>query len=362
MNTRRFSVSVAKAAVLSVVVVAGLVVTTAGVLRASHLHKAPLDVALDPNSWTLVLNRPGNGKYEDFAFPDTANGWLVSAAGFIMHTADGGVTWNEQAQGMRGLRSIDFLDSKRGFAGTLTGKLYATNDGGVTWNDIAATLPHTAIGFCGITHIGNQVHVVGRYNGGATDYFFSPDAGKTWRYTNLNELAQGLVDVRFIDKNTGFIGGMGRSAQPGQSSAVILKTTDGGKRWRQVFEHAGGRGFAWKLFPITSKLIYAGLQSQDGIYRVAKSTDGGDHWDTLTVATGKQPGPGVQGIGFMDANVGFVGGFFSGMWATTDGGKTWTEVPLKDALINRFEKVGHTLFTAGTKGVLRYNGADKKSR
>ncbi|MBC8088229.1 MAG: hypothetical protein H7Z40_13255, partial [Phycisphaerae bacterium] len=127
-------------------------------------------------------------------------------------------------------------------------------------------------------------------------------------------------------------------------------------------QHAGGRGYAWKIFPVTPKLIYAGLQSQDGIYRVAKSTDGGDHWDTLTVATGKPPGPGIQGIGFLDANTGWVGGFFTGMFTTADGGKSWREVALTDRMFNRFEKVGNTIITAGSRGVMRYNGSVTKTK
>ena len=33
----------------------------------------------------------------------------------------------------------------------------------------------------------------------------------------------------------------------------------------------------------------------------------------------------------------------------------WTPVPLMDRTINRFERVGPTLITAGTRGVLRYD-------
>ena len=48
------------------------------------------------------------------------------------------------------------------------------------------------------------------------------------------------------------------------------------------------------------------------------------------------------------------------MYATTDGGKTWSEVPGPDVMINRFEKVGRSLFTAGTRGILRNDPAAGK--
>jgi photosystem II stability/assembly factor-like uncharacterized protein len=308
-----------------------------------------------PKTWNLVVDRPIIGKYEDFAFPTRTHGWLVSARGDIVHTADGGATWTEQATGKGALRSVDFLDEQRGYAGTVSGVLYGTTDGGATWTDITSTLPRATKGFCGMTHVGDQVHIVGKYTGGAADYFFSPDGGRTWRVTSLLNLAQGLVDVMFLDASTGFIGGMSHTGPPGAGPATILKTTDGGRTWRTVFTHDGGRGFAWKLWPITTKLIYAALQSQDGIYRVAKTVDGGDTWQVKIAATGRPEGPGVQGIGFLDANTGWIGGFFQGMYATTDGGETWAAVPIPDRTINRFEKLGDSLITAGTRGILRYD-------
>jgi photosystem II stability/assembly factor-like uncharacterized protein len=335
-------------------VVYALAVAIVSVAGSSGLRAQDGTPALD--AWNLIYNRPAVGKYEDISFPDREHGWVVSARGDILTTADGGATWTVQASGLGPLRSVDFLDGKHGFAGTLSGKLYTTTDGGAVWTDITSTLPKVPKGFCGITHVGKRVHIVGRYVGGVTDYFFSPDAGKTWQVSDLAALADGLVDVTFLNEKVGFIGGMGKSKAAGQAgAAIILKTTDGGRQWHAVFEHDGGRGFAWKLFPVSSKIIYAALQSQDGTYRVAKTTDAGDHWETLIVATGRPPGPAVQGIGFIDANTGWVGGFFKGMYATTDGGKTWTYVPLTDGIINRFERVDHSLITAGSRGVLRYD-------
>jgi photosystem II stability/assembly factor-like uncharacterized protein len=328
--------------------VAGLAITSGWVAPR------PRTAARQGGSWTLVQSRPATSKYEDFAFPTATDGWLVSAVGDILHTADGGATWSVQASEKGRLRSVDFLDAKRGFAGTVNGVLYATTDGGATWPDITSTLPRATKGFCGMTHVGQRVHLVGKYTGGAADYFYSPDGGKTWTVTDLKDLAQGLVDVSFLDESVGLIGGMSATGQPGFGPAVILRTTDGGRHWRPVFTHDGGRGFAWKIFPVTGKLIYAALQSQDGIYRVAKSLDAGQTWEVLIAATGRPQGPGVQGIGFLDERTGWIGGFFRGMYTTTDGGRTWTEVPVADATINRFEKVGGALFTASSRGILKY--------
>ncbi len=50
-------------------------------LSAMHVP-AP---AREAGAWTLVHERPSNVKYEDFAFPNSKDGWLVSAAGIILH-------------------------------------------------------------------------------------------------------------------------------------------------------------------------------------------------------------------------------------------------------------------------------------
>ena len=75
--------------------------------------------------WSLIYARPATGKYEGISFPDQAHGWVVTARGDILATADGGATWTSQANGLNGLRSVHFLDRTHGFAGTLTGRLYA---------------------------------------------------------------------------------------------------------------------------------------------------------------------------------------------------------------------------------------------
>jgi photosystem II stability/assembly factor-like uncharacterized protein len=303
----------------------------------------------------VVLDRPITSKYEGMVFPDPQHGWLVSDQGDILASGDGGAHWTLQASGMGYLRSLDFVSATLGFAGTLTGTMYRTDDGGATWENITDRFSPRPIGFCGIGHWGNVIHVVGRYEN-ATDYYRSLDGGETWSYASLGATARGLVDVVFISAQVGFIGGRANSSTSPTQSAIIYKTVDGGTTWRPVFVGDYGTGWAWKIFPVTSDIIYASLASTDGTYRVGKSTDGGETWQVQIVATDQGAGPltGVQGIGFLDQFVGWVGGFYGGMHATTNGGATWHAVTAPGSFVNRYRKVGSTLFTASTAGVLRY--------
>ncbi len=305
--------------------------------------------------WTIVLDRTMPSKYEGLVFPDDQHGWLISDQGDILASSDGGNQWSTQAAGLGHLRSLDFVSPTLGFAGTLGGVMYRTEDGGTTWTDITDRFPTRPIGFCGIAHFGSTIHAVGRY-ANATDYYRSVDGGATWTFSSFGATAQGLVDVVFTGPQVGFIGGRANTATSASGSAIIYKTTDGGTSWRPVFVGNYGAGWAWKIFPATSQILYAALASTDGTYRVGKSVDGGETWSVQIVATSQPTGlrSGIQGIGFLDQNVGWVGGFYGGMHATTNGGATWHPVAAPGELINRFRKVGNTMFTASTAGVLRY--------
>lgn len=311
------------------------------------------------DSWVVLQSRPLAGKYEDISFIDARHGWAISSVGEILHTTDGGSTWALQSTNMGRLRSVEFLDQSLGFAGTVTGTLYRTTDGGIHWEDVTKLLPHGPQGFCGMARSGKTIHAVGRYAGGAADYFSSVDNGRSWSYQDLRPLAQGLVEIVSLSSSQALIGGMARSVVPGSGPATILKSVDGGRTWRTVFVHDGGRGFVWKLFPVSSRIIYAALQSQDGIYRVAKSLDAGETWEVQTVASGRPEGPGVQSVGFAGERIGWVGGLFPGMYGTTDGGRTWTWYDSLDRNINRFEKVGGYLLTASSRGFLRFRAETK---
>lgn len=307
-------------------------------------------------TWTVVLERPISSKYEGLSFADATRGWLIADQGDILVTTDGGVSWTPQGTSMGHLRSLEAVDGNVAFTGTLQGIMYRTLNGGATWTNITDRFPSVPIGFCGITHVGNTVHVVGRY-ANAADYYRSYDGGETWQLTNFGATAQGLVDVVFLDEQVGFIGGRANNATSPTGSAIIYRTTDGGVTWTPVFIGNYGTGWAWKIFPVNANVIYAALASTDGTYRVGKSTDGGDTWTVQIVVSGQQADlrSGVQGIGFLDENVGWVGGFFGGMYATTNGGANWHPVGTPGSLVNRYRRVGGTLFTASTEGVLRYD-------
>lgn len=60
------------------------------------------------------------------------------------------------------------------------------------------------------------------------------DGGQTWALIDLSDRVGMIFDVKFFDLNVGFVFA-GTSGDLSQSNALILKTTDGGRTWRQVY-------------------------------------------------------------------------------------------------------------------------------
>jgi photosystem II stability/assembly factor-like uncharacterized protein len=164
---------------------------------------------------------------------------------------------------------------------------------------------------------------------GAAGMLESFDEGKTWRARDMRDVTGMILDIKFVDQQTGFIAG---STEPGEDKARarILKTSDGGKTWRAVFESPRANDNNWKLAFPSRQVGYATIMSyrapdDEARGYVVKTTDGGEHWQKFVVTRAKDWVP--YGIAFMDEKHGFVGGSTGG-YETQDGGQNWTAVSM----------------------------------
>src|SRR5665647_2185279 len=123
-----------------------------------------------------------------------------------------------------------------------------------------------------------------------------------------------ILDIHFVDADTGFIAGASE-AEEAKAHARILKTTDGGKTWRAVFDSARAGDNTSKLAFPSAQVGYATIisyQAPQGAARgyVVKTEDGGEHWRRLAVSHDADWIP--YGIAFLDEERGFVGGSTGG--------------------------------------------------
>ena len=182
----------------------------------------------------------------------------------MLHTADGGATWQEYdfpLQSYRYSGDLTFVDGSRGFV-AVGGALYATTDAGATWQ--ATPLAGFVESFC----------------------FLSAEDG--WALSS--------------------------SIEPGTSARTIWKTVDAGKTWTEQPTPPASYGRVWRLTFVNSLDGYA---ATDYGY-LFTTDDGGSTW----TQTAPVPG-GMTTFCAVDSDRAWLA--CSGdLYGTDDGGLTWS--------------------------------------
>jgi photosystem II stability/assembly factor-like uncharacterized protein len=281
-----------------------------------------------------------NNKQDAIAFADALTGWYGNGTGRIYRTDDGGEAWTViwTKQGIY-IRALDFADAQTGFLGNIgpgyfpdvtdRQPLYVTHDGGVHWTAIKPVTGRQIVGVCAIDvlKVDGKVLAVraGGRVGGPAGMLESFDEGRTFRARDMSSVTGMILDIHFVDADTGFIAGASEPEEA-KAHARILKTTDGGKSWRAVYDSDRAGDNNWKLAFPSARVGYATIISYQAPQNeargyVVKTEDGGEHWRRLTVTHDRNWIP--YGINFIDEERGWVGGSTGG-YSTSDGGKTWS--------------------------------------
>jgi photosystem II stability/assembly factor-like uncharacterized protein len=141
----------------------------------------------------------------------------------------------------------------------------------------------------------------------------SSSEGKWTALPDLANLNPGTVC--FVDANTGWVIGLDMSGELDRDA--VLRSTDGGGTWvKQDFGNGNKveQACGWFLDVNTGWVVGAGSA-------IFATKDGGATWSKQ-----KSPRDTVfTGVHFADANRGWVVGYYGTILATTDGGATWKE-------------------------------------
>ena len=305
--------------------------------------------AINAASWAVLPGAPtvsGGAKQDDIYFLDAMHGFAVSGpASSVYKTDDGGGTWStvKNSPGTY-FRSVLFLDQSHGFASNLgpmtgitdTNFLYETKDSGGTWNAVTNVTGTKPTGICNQTMIdATHIVAVGRVTG-PSYMLLSSDAGASWTSVDLNSQLSMLIDTHWFSPTEGIVvGGSAGSTM----KCTILRTTDGGQSFTPVFTSNTANSLCWKItFPTTSVGYVSVQDAQGGTGTFAKTTDGGKTWAEMPLVAKSYPG---IGMGFITENIGWVSADDAKLptYKTTDGGQTWSEDPVLKSPINRFRFV-----------------------
>jgi photosystem II stability/assembly factor-like uncharacterized protein len=297
-------------------------------------------------AWKKLDTVAFKGKQDDISFVTPDIGWYGNGAGKLYQTTDGGASWAERAN-LPGtfIRALGFIDANNGFLGNIgidyfpgvtdPKPLYRTRDGGATWQPVTNVQGPTVKGICAIdilrrTFIDSGVlrervivHAAGRV-GGPAFLMRSLDGGDTWRSMDLSAHTAMIMDVKFFDEMNGVIAGASDSDTE-KSHARLIVTHDGGVTWKTAYESTRPYEITWKLSFPTREVGYATIQKYNPDpkvtqHYVAKTTDGGRTWREVPMAN--DVADREFGVGFVTADTGWVG-TAKGGYHTSDGGKTW---------------------------------------
>ena len=304
-------------------------------------------------------------RLEDIHFINANSGWTISNFQIgsqlylnVYKTTDGGRTWSTISDtSFSSLRSIGFADSLNGWLGTLAWPgtvLYRTTDGGFNWIETIQSAVTDSLGICGISVVDNgHVFGCGRYFDPAR-FFKTSNGGINWTVKNLNAHITTLIDCHFFNKDSGFVvGGTGNTFS--NRNGAVLFTSDGGETWINRFTTAPRGQWCWKIsFPdrqngyISLEKLSSGMGSS--VYFL-KTTDGGDTWKEKVFLNSFAD---EEGIGFINANTGWIGGWNFSTYKTTDGGDTWNSDPW-GYNVNRIRVISDTLAYAAGRGVYKFS-------
>jgi photosystem II stability/assembly factor-like uncharacterized protein len=254
-------------------------------------------------------------------FNDTNEGWAVGDWGLIVHTTDGGQSWERQESGVGNwLGGVQFVDADTGWAIGSAGTILHTPDGGLTWTIQNSPL---AVDLHGLSFVDSQRGWIGLPDG----VLRTTDGGANWVKVGSG-VSDPVLDLQFLDENNGVL--ISNSGSP--SGGHILRSTDGGVTWIPTTCSRPGSVFGCEKH--FRALHFPPYQGGSGGFGVAVggwvnpqfylTNDGGASWvQQETDITFAVP----QSVHFLDENKGWAVGYYQcGYVRTTDGGRTWTKL------------------------------------
>ena len=277
----------------------------------------------------------------------------LAAAQSYDSTAFAALRWREIGP-YRGGRSVAVAGSaKRPYEywmGTTGGGVFKTIDGGMSWQPATDKYFGGTIGALAVAEsnpdivwaAGGEADIRGNTAPG-DGVWTSKDAGKTWTRITFFDVKNHTRRIRIHPTNPDivWIGVLGHAFGPNEQRGVF-KTTDGGKTWRKVLYRDATTGISdLDIDPNDPNVLYAAfwhayrtpwsLESGGPGGGIFKSTDGGESWTELTANPGLPKGQlGKIGLTVSGAKSSRVWALIEaeegGVYRSDDGGATWAKL------------------------------------
>src|SRR5436190_3997416 len=236
------------------------------------------------------------------------------------------------------------------YFGGVGGGVWKTTDGGINWEPVSdgSVFGTASVGAIGLSDSDSNTIYVGmgespiRGNVSHGDGVYkSTDGGKTWKHIGLEDTRQ-ISRIRVHPKNPDivYVAAQGHIWGPNEQRGVF-RSRDGGKTWQKVLYRNDKAGACDLIIDQTNpNVLYAGfwevyrkpwaLESGGPGSGIFKSTDGGDTWTEITRNPGLPRGTiGIVGITVSPANPdrlwAIVEAEDGGVFRSDNGGRTWAK-------------------------------------
>jgi photosystem II stability/assembly factor-like uncharacterized protein len=287
---------------------------------------------LNAQSW-IELDTPSGVYPLALDFINSNEGWVMDNYALI-HTTDGGLTWNLQDVPTEYLmNSVCFISETHGWIATDYGTVYHTTDGGNTWEvqDTGVLYSLKKILFIDELHgwtIGFGPGVVGTF-------FYTIDGGQNWLPTECPCLFR---DIDFYSATQGWMvcdNGHTYSTYDGGVTIEALNLSNDVTLTNVDFINDG---IGWRV-------------GENSLLQ--QSLNGGLNWfdevSPLDVFL-------IDGLSFASTSVGAISGS-SSVAVTLDGGDTWSVTQIPNTYIRDVEMINEfSGFATTVNGVIKYCG------
>ena len=251
------------------------------------------------------------------------------------------------------------------YFGAAGGGVWKTTDGGTFWEPISDDYFTTAaVGAIAVSDSDPNVVYAGTgeacIRGNVTHgdgVYKSTDAGKTWRNIGLTDTRHiSRIRIHPSDPDLVYVAALGHAFGQNEERG-IFRSKDGGDTWDKILYKSDRAGAADLSMDITNpRIMYAAIWQtlrepfnftsggpDSGLY---KSSDGGDTWTDITDNSGLPDGTkGRIGVAVSPAKPGRVWAIIEaedrGLYRSDDGGDTWDHLSDDGNLMQRPWYYGH---------------------
>ncbi|MCC6719092.1 MAG: glycosyl hydrolase [Acetobacteraceae bacterium] len=255
----------------------------------------------------------------------------------------------------------DFNNPMVFYFGACAGGIWKTIDGGIYWRCVSdGFLATAAVGAIAVARSDSNVIYAGMgettirldvsYGDGV---YKSTDAGATWTNVGLRDTKHiGRVLIHPANPDIAYVAALGDIFGPHEARGVY-RTTDGGKTWQCVLHRDADSGAVDMAMDASNpRVLYATIwQTRRNFWNISsggpgcglfKSTDGGDTWTEISRNKGLPTGPlGKIGVAVSPAQSGRVWALVEaegekcGLYRSDDHGATWVQTQASRDLMHR---------------------------